>query len=575
MASGGYDAREERRRRRSVFRKEQERNLEEQGVLMSDEESQEGEVPAAAEAFEHGLLQLDENEDFSLELTESEEGDTEEETEIKKSDVFLERTKQLEEENLKFQERLKELERREQMTAQRGIELDERRKAFEKRMKDYEEQERRGMKKKIYEEMYEKNAKMLTQLEDDLKKKQMKALEREKEIEEKEKYLKMEEDRWAAEETEIEKHFKEKMKEVLQKEYMMTRTDMNVSTNEKESCEQINMLKIIKPNEAPKVYDSKELTQKDLAIKVDDKKELEERVSEMSKEKTIVRQKEPEQVRMKPYIGTFSGSEPKPKHESSFEDFKLEVESLIAAEIYSNIDIAQAIRKALKGQAKKVLLTMGPSAKPQDMVKRIESVFGNVASGEAVLQEFYTAQQGVDESVADWGLRLEEILQKAIDKGHVKEDSKNEMLRSKFWRSLYDQALKNATKIYHETIKSFEELRRKVRAEEYEMKTGTAAASRNKDMRQKEDKQFKARHQPIITESDEQVNILKNLMEKLTVMEKDIQQMKQNRGRRWRGGRGGRRQTYNNDQNKGTQETKEKNTEKQGKDETKPKSLNQ
>ena len=293
----------------------------------------------------------------------------------------------------------------------------------------------------------------------------------------------------------------------------------------------------------------------------------------VSTEKTLARPKEPETVHMKPYIGTFSGSEPKPKHESSFEDFKLEVESLIA-KIYSNIDIAQAIRKALRGQAKKVLLTMGPSAKPQDMVKRIESVFGNVASGEAVLQEFYTAQQDVAESVADWGLRLEEILQKAIDKGHVKEDSKNEMLRSKFWRSLHDQDLKNATKIYHETITTFEELRRKVRAEEYERKTEIAAASRQKDIKQKEEKQFKARHQPILTDTDDQMKILKNLMEKMTAMEKDIQQVKQSQGRRWRGGRGGRRQNYGNDQNKQPVEKKISTTEKGDKEETKPKALN-
>ena len=44
---------------------------------------------------------------------------------------------------------------------------------------------------------------------------------------------------------------------------------------------------------------------------------------------------------MKPYIGTFSGFEPKPKNESSFEDWRMEVENLMAFKIYPEFfDIA-------------------------------------------------------------------------------------------------------------------------------------------------------------------------------------------------------------------------------------------
>ena len=89
-----------------------------------------------------------------------------------------------------------------------------------------------------------------------------------------------------------------------------------------------------------------------------------------------------------------------------------------------------------------------------------------MASGEAVLQEFYTVHQEEEESVTDSGLRLEQILQRAIEKGHVTEERKDQMLRDKFWRSFYNQDLKNATKIYHQSVLSFDKLQRKVRAEE-------------------------------------------------------------------------------------------------------------
>lgn len=116
--------------------------------------------------------------------------------------------------------------------------------------------------------------------------------------------------------------------------------------------------------------------------------------------------------------------------------------------IYTEPMIAQAIRKSLKLQAKKVILPLGIDATVKEMMERLEGVFGNVATGLSVLQEFYSASQKQDESVASWGLRLEEILQKAIDKGHVREEEKDEMLRKKFWRCLRSDRLRNATSVF-------------------------------------------------------------------------------------------------------------------------------
>lgn len=39
---------------------------------------------------------------------------------------------------------------------------------------------------------------------------------------------------------------------------------------------------------------------------------------------------------MKPYLGTVYGTEPRPKNESSFDDWRVEVESLIASKHYSD-----------------------------------------------------------------------------------------------------------------------------------------------------------------------------------------------------------------------------------------------
>ena len=143
--------------------------------------------------------------------------------------------------------------------------------------------------------------------------------------------------------------------------------------------------------------------------------------------------------------------------------------------MYSENVIAQAIIKSLRGAAKREIVQMGPSASVEDIMDRLENAFGNVASGMSVLQEFFTASQKQDESVRAWALRLEEIMQNAIEKRHIKEEEKEELLKDKFWRSLCSERLKNATRIDFRTITNFKQLVKAVRTEELSVKTNANA----------------------------------------------------------------------------------------------------
>ncbi|MES9885075.1 MAG: hypothetical protein ABW185_29890, partial [Sedimenticola sp.] len=89
----------------------------------------------------------------------------------------------------------------------------------------------------------------------------------------------------------------------------------------------------------------------------------------------------------------------------------------------------------------------------------------------SVLQQFYSSRQTDKETVTSWGLRLEGILQKAIRKGQIHPEQRNEMLRIKFWRGLQSDELRNATRMAFETERDFEVLRKKVRSEECEIET--------------------------------------------------------------------------------------------------------
>ena len=124
------------------------------------------------------------------------------------------------------------------------------------------------------------------------------------------------------------------------------------------------------------------------------------------------------------------------------------------------------MRNSLSGQARKVIFTLGAEATTYQIKEKLESVFGNVCNDMSILQEFYTASQKAGESVTLWGIRIEEILQKAVQKGHaVTVDQKDKMLKERFWRGLSSIELQNSTSVHYNASISFEMLRRKVRAE--------------------------------------------------------------------------------------------------------------
>ncbi|MES9884042.1 MAG: hypothetical protein ABW185_24610, partial [Sedimenticola sp.] len=217
-----------------------------------------------------------------------------------------------------------------------------------------------------------------------------------------------------------------------------------------------------------------------------------------------------------PKFSSFSGEEPRPRTEVSYDEWKYELNCVREDKRYPEYTIAEAVRRSLRGQAKRVLIPLGPSSTVPKMLDKLESIFGNVSSGESLLQEFYMASQKADETVSAWGLRLEEILQKAIDKKYIDEEKKNDMLRNRFWKALRSEKLKAATRVRYETTSSFELLRRAVREEEHELKLLSSGGAKHYSMTtQEEDSKFDM------------------LMKKITSLEKQVQLLNQVPKKRW------------------------------------------
>ncbi|XP_033759520.1 uncharacterized protein LOC117341767 [Pecten maximus] len=178
-----------------------------------------------------------------------------------------------------------------------------------------------------------------------------------------------------------------------------------------------------------------------------------------------------------PKISSFSGDESPKRGETTYEGWRYEVRCLASDSTLSEELVLQAVRKYLRGIARQTLIPLGPRATLDEVLKKLDT-FGNVASNEVVLQQFYSATQKEGESVTAFGCRLEALLQLAINSGHVSPSARDDMIRSKFWTGLRCDRLKGQTRHKYDSIKSYDLLLREVRAVDLELNPAQKAANK-------------------------------------------------------------------------------------------------
>ncbi|XP_020898574.1 paraneoplastic antigen-like protein 5 [Exaiptasia diaphana] len=169
-----------------------------------------------------------------------------------------------------------------------------------------------------------------------------------------------------------------------------------------------------------------------------------------------------------PRISNFSGNSS--KSDVSFEAWKFEVKCLMGDHTCNEELLRHGVRKSLRGEAGVLCMHLGENATVEAILRKLEGVYGNVDSGTTLLQKFYNARQESGESVAEYGCRLEEVVNRAISRGAVAKEQANEMLKSKLWTGLKDERVRNATRYKYDMIHDFDELRAELRAMEQEIK---------------------------------------------------------------------------------------------------------
>ena len=135
-------------------------------------------------------------------------------------------------------------------------------------------------------------------------------------------------------------------------------------------------------------------------------------------------------------FSAFSGGSS--KGETEFDLWKYEVDCLILEETYSQEAMKRAIRKSLKGTAGRAIMRLSGQTSLEDIIKKLDKMFGLAARKQQVMKDFYNAEQKESEDVTTWGCRLENIIQRAKQLGKVglSDEDANEILKERFWHGL-------------------------------------------------------------------------------------------------------------------------------------------
>ena len=169
----------------------------------------------------------------------------------------------------------------------------------------------------------------------------------------------------------------------------------------------------------------------------------------------------------RPKLPIFSGTG---KDSVSFDLWEFSVNCLLTEKKHSMEIIKETVRDSLRGSAARVAMRLGPGADIQHLLEKLKGLYGVVEHGESILSKFYAANQSRDEDIATWSCRIEDILEKAVEKGQVTRMATEGMLRSKLWNGLR-QELKDSTRHYFDSSRSYDMLRVDLRKVEYEIKT--------------------------------------------------------------------------------------------------------
>ena len=99
-------------------------------------------------------------------------------------------------------------------------------------------------------------------------------------------------------------------------------------------------------------------------------------------------------------------------------------------------DVQIAIRRSLKGQASRTLLSLGVGAPVDEILAKFQSVFGTTENAHTILGRFFSLRQTETEGARAFAARLEDTMLQVVQLGAVEKGKSDGMLCEAFGRGL-------------------------------------------------------------------------------------------------------------------------------------------
>ena len=162
-------------------------------------------------------------------------------------------------------------------------------------------------------------------------------------------------------------------------------------------------------------------------------------------------------------IGKFSGTEPIPDNELTFDQWRIDVRSYQTS-VPDHI-LLPAVRKSIVGKAQSVVRTLGPNYSVEDVIKCLVREYEGVASSDIVFKEFYQLKQERGEKVQIFSIRLRDALTNLTSRFPERVPAKDhdKMLRDRFFYGIKAKMRNSIRHLYDDEKVTFGELLMKAR----------------------------------------------------------------------------------------------------------------
>ena len=162
-------------------------------------------------------------------------------------------------------------------------------------------------------------------------------------------------------------------------------------------------------------------------------------------------------------IGKFSGTEPVPDNELTFDQWRIDVRSYQTS-VPDHI-LLPAVRKSIVGKAQSVVRTLGPNYSVEDVIKCLAREYEGVTSSDIVFKEFYQLKQERGEKVQIFSIRLRDALTNLTSRFPERVPAKDhdKMLRDRFFYSIKAEMRNSIRHLFDDEKVTFGELLMKAR----------------------------------------------------------------------------------------------------------------